>query len=146
MLTNELNELIQRNLPELVGKELKQRLEQAEKDARDVATLRAAVQHHENLSQLRRSLEERETKAKARELALATSEQAYAVKAAVLELREKHATERVAEMRGVVGDVFRNNVLKYRQTGVENVPVPGSGQACGYVDQKPINKIVESEG
>lgn len=106
-----------------------------------------------------KSLLSRNEKAADRETALSLRERACEHREQVIDIKEQHAKERVAEMRDVVRDVFSNNRYKYKETATVPVPIagtpgtPGDGyggcqqpSSHGFVSQETSEKTVEGEG
>lgn len=99
-----------------------------------------------------------EDSVKTREAALTVRELDCAYREQVIQLKEQHATERVAEMRDVVKDVFGNNRFKYEKTSQVPVAVEGmvpghadgSGYAtpgmCGHVQTHEQTETIQGEG
>lgn len=145
-LPAELSEVIQRNLPEMVGKELRDRLEKGEKDAAELARLRQRAGVEESLNTKQRDLENRASKLAETEARLAARDTNLTLREGLIELREKYAADRVTEMRSVVQDVFRNNYLKYMERGNAPLAVPGSASCGGYTAAQAYDKTVEREG
>ena len=154
MLAEELRKVIENSLPMEVGKALKERLEQAEKDSIDAKRLRVEAtdlekRFDERTNQLSDVLKEAGDQ-KASRADIVSRQNLLAVREATIQLKEKHADEKVGIMRGVVKDVFSNNRFKYVKTGeVVSVTQPGKDQYGGSmypdVTREPVMETVEGE-
>lgn len=135
-LTQSLLDAVTANLPQMVGEQLRKRLEQADRDAIEAAkvpTLKASLEQaakrideyareHENVKKLAADLEDQRRQ---HELAKAR-----------LEAREKSAEDRVAFARETLQTVFRdrNTMLSFAVNG--SIPVPVQG---GYHTMQPVD-------
>jgi len=139
-ITQDLKEQIAKHLPGMVGDQLKQRLIQADEDARTVVMLRDAVIQRDKAMSEANELKAFEQTVMARETAVAKSEQDLKLREALIQLREKHADERVKELRCVVADVFANSRMKYVESYSHNGYSPaGSTNHSG-------SRTVEQQG
>lgn len=126
---------IDKHLPTMVGKQLQERLVQAERDARDlkiaIDTNNALEIKNDKLEDLKineAELYDREGKVSAREFQVGVKEQ-------LLALREKHAEERVNEIRALTDRVFGSNRMGYNLN--LSVPNPSHGQKDQYGNMLP---------
>lgn len=123
---------IEKNLSAEVGEILKRRLEQAESDSKKVIDLRQLVEglknQVENLQNQVKSQEAIEQRIAVAQAAERAALGATTLKA-IVELKEAHAKERVADMRSIVLAVFANNQFKY--TTMENGSLPGGCDQYG---------------
>ena len=124
-LTQELMESVDKNLPQMVGDQLKARLMQADKDKEIAAKVPALESMLAECKKKLEGIDKRESAVTQRESVVDLRERNAEVKEKLIELREKHATERVSEMRCVVQDVFANSKLKYQETYGHTSPSGG---------------------
>lgn len=123
-MNSEIQDIIKKNLPEHVGQVLKDRLEQAEKDASDVKTLKQMVAERDNdLDSLKKIIAEYKEKDSrnagldAREAVLNAKETKFEVESLKVQLEsEKHKSEFAESLAmGLVKNttykstVFKNN-------------------------------------
>lgn len=113
----EIEEAIQKNMPNQVGVLLKQRLEQAEADAKSLENERElSKQKSEKIAQLEKtvseykSFDDRNSKLEARELAVTEKERNQKVFEAELKLNE--AEKRITDNVNFVGMVFRSPIFR----------------------------------
>jgi hypothetical protein len=113
----EIEEAIQKNMPNQVGVLLKKRLEQAESDAKSLESEREfSKQKSEKIVQLEKIISEykafddRNTKLEARELAVTEKERNQKVFEA--ELRVAEAEKRITDNVNFVGMVFRSPIFR----------------------------------
>jgi hypothetical protein len=138
---------IEKNLSAEVGATLKKRLEIAEGDARRIVELRKL---NEELKGQVEALSATIIKAgdldkKFQELVKTNAEvEKKLIRAEIIALKEEHAKERVAEMRGLVSLVFQNNQFKYNLTDNGYLPIP-SGQGGGYFTAQH-NRTITGQG
>ena len=145
-LTNDIHDQIKKNLPGLVGDELVKRLQQADKDAIDLDTARRKLVE---MDRYRHDAESMRVQLKGYDERVATvvkREADATLREKLIEMREKHADEKVALMRGVVTDVFANNRFKYNETGYVPVVTPPSQYSAGGMTSGSISRTVESQG
>jgi len=131
-----IQKAIQEHMPSLVGEELRKVLQEYENMKGKYSDALHKLKSHEQLatreSKLRawqHDLEKKEVDIIEREKELAEKEQKFAIKDALIDLRTSHASEKVALMHVVVGQVFANNKMKYKSTEViddqKQIIVPG---------------------
>lgn len=136
-----IKDAIESKLPTQVGTVLKERLEQAEKDAKAVdEVLRTANARADEIRRLQSDLADAE-KIVAKSGDLDKRERDLELREKVIELREECAAVRVVDMRSLVEAVFANNRFKYSMTG--QIPVADSN---GCVYSQPTDRHVEGEG
>lgn len=140
-LEDDIRASIDANLTGEVGSILKERLQQAEDDSKNLIGARSQI------TDLQANVRELESKLRqysdteAREAALDGRERELEIKDAVMEEREKHVNARVSELRGVMDVVFKGpaSQLAFNANLYGNVQTPmGSYSAnlSGDVDQK----------
>lgn len=134
-LTQELMESVDKNLPQLVGDQLKARLTRADKDSETAAKVPALESMVQECKAKLETIAKRESEATRRESAVDLRERNADLREKIIELKETHAKERVAEMRSVVQDVFANSKFKYTENG------GGSGPNGSYMSH---NRNIES--
>jgi len=140
-LQEKIREAIDTSLPTEVGTALKQRLEQADRDAEAVVEMTEGIRKKNDIMQ---SQEHMIAELKANEKIAAeldAREREITLREKLIELKEQHANARVADMRSLVEAVFANNRFKYSMTG--QVPV-ADGNGCVY--SQPTTRDVEGEG
>jgi len=133
-LTQELMESVDKNLPQLVGDQLKARLTQADKDKETAAKVPALESMVAECKKKLEGMDTREQRIAARESAATEREAKVTLREALLDVKELHAQERVKEMRGVVQDVFANSKFKYQDNGYTSGPNGGGS----------VNRTVET--
>jgi beta-glucosidase-like glycosyl hydrolase len=126
-LDKDVQEAINKNLSKEVGTILQERLQKADQleleNAELKRNLEAAIATRNKLQELNQTAEALDK----RRLLLNEKEAAIAMREAVVNLREKHADEKVSLMRGVVQDVFANSRLKYSETSSFPMQVSNGG-------------------
>lgn len=170
-LQEEIQAAITTNLPAQVGDALKTQLarlevlekqtrEQTKQAATNLASIESLSDSQGKVQARINHLETQEEGVLQREKAIAARETECALHLELNVLRQKHADERVAELRGVVLGVFRNNQFKYTtgRTGPVVLPsTPGVAGSNEYsstqvhpmgpsVEQHPSSESVEGEG
>jgi len=131
-MLEQIREIIAKNLPMEIGNQLKQHLDDAQRWKKDLDS------QGEMLAKVRKELDEvradrdRKIVELSQHIQLATREKAVTDREIKLELtlaqeRQKMADARLEEIRGLVGQVFRNQELVTRKNG--NVPHPTQGTA-----------------
>jgi len=121
---------IDKHLPTMVGKQLQERLVQADRDARDLKICRDSIDTLEAKNKKLESLKINEAELYDREGKVSGREFQVGVKEQLLALREKHAEERVLELRNITQSVFGSNRMGYNLN--LNVPNPNYGQKDQY--------------
>jgi hypothetical protein len=131
-LNEDLKAAIDKNLNAEIGTALKERLSQAERDALTVKDLKAKLDLWEDDNKnLKKelgkftTLEEQTVKAEA---ATKTLREATTDKK-IVELIEKHSTEKVALMSQLVSLVFQNHQYKYTLNESGFLPTPQGGSS-----------------
>lgn len=148
-MDNEINEIIKKNLPAQVGEVLKQRLEQAEKDAadlkkcsKDLADATATVSELNILLGRHKSLDERSEALKAREIAVDVLERSQKTNQLQYELEsEKQKTDFV---KSVALGLVRNT--EYRKNIFDSETQAGHYNENGmWIQPTPIHKAFEEK-
>lgn len=140
-LSEELQYAIEKNLPGLVGTELKKVLSRAAEDAESIPIMQRTIDSQQRQITLLQDWERRGEEVTKREQETTRREIAAATKEALLGVQDTYMKERLADMRGIVKEVFSNNRFKYMESGSQHVVVPQGG----YSNQQTINRSVEGE-
>lgn len=149
----ELNEVIKKNLPQAMGEVLRKRLEQADKDAADVAKLTESSDRlqvaYRNLSdqlqaaeeklKIHKTLDDRHAELNSRELRLDM---------AILQIKLDEMTKSRDFAASVTMGLVKNTEFRKTvfESGSEHIPVPGNPggngvyASPGYAAQVPVNK------
>ena len=146
-INDDIKAAIDKNLSMEVGKALKERLELVEiLEGR----LRASAKLAEERTQLIETQTAQLARAgdlveKAKALQLKDAEvTAKLLRADLIALKEEHAKERVAEMRGLVLAVFANNQFKYQVN--DNGYMPVSGTMGSSMQQASHSRTITATG
>lgn len=115
-LTSELMEAVDKNLPQMVGDQLKARLVKADADAKEASKVPGLEAELSKAKDTIRANEQKVAAVTGREEKATQRELVVDLREKLMELKEKHAQERVQEMRGVVDSVFANSRFKYQET------------------------------
>jgi len=144
-----LQDVINKNLPTAAGNLLRQRLEQADKDAAEVKILTSKLETSQKtmatwqssaneFSKALAAYQARETQTAAREAAVLARE----VRQELGELKVAEASSKVALMQDLVGRVFANNRMKYTEVGPGSTYVVPQGASI----QRDYNTIRDNDG
>lgn len=148
-MDQEINEIIKKNLPAQVGEVLKQRLEQAERDATDLKKYAADLaEANATVSELKimlvrhKSLDERAEALTAREIAVDVLERAQKISQLQYELEsEKQKTDFV---KNVALGLVRNT--EYRKNIFDSETQSGHYNENGmWIQPTPVNKAFEEK-
>lgn len=148
-MDQEINEIIKKNLPAQVGEVLKQRLEQAERDATDLKKYAAELaEANATVSELKimlvrhKSLDERAEALTAREIAVDVLERAQKISQLQYELEsEKQKTDFV---KNVALGLVRNT--EYRKNIFDSETQSGHYNENGmWIQPTPVNKAFEEK-
>ncbi len=143
-MEKEFLEVIDKNLPNMVGSALKEKLKQADTDAESVRALRKQVEDYSKKDDIFRDLENKRVRLESAEKELKTKQDAFAIKEAVLNVKEEIWKERLADNRYLIDAVFANQRFKYSECGSVPLPVPGSSQYAGFVQPANLyNKSID---
>jgi septal ring factor EnvC (AmiA/AmiB activator) len=144
----EIQEAINKNIPQHVGEVLKKRLEQADKDAAKVKELNDLLtSRNADIAGLNKTIEEykkfdeRNSKLVERENAVAEKERNQKVFEA--EERAKAAEARANEMAGFVGMVFKSPVFRRTVTGSSGGYYDSQGRYCNSFDNNKTETKTE---
>lgn len=148
-MNEEIQKAIAKSLPAEVSTVLQERLRTCDRLETEIPRLNVRIADLETKTARAGNLDMREKAIAENEKQIADILSKLLVREALIGIRESNANERIAEMRGVVKDVFSNNRYKYRETGL--VPA-GVAQGSGQYSSSPmamsstIDRAVESEG
>lgn len=147
MLETDIQEVIRAQLPAQVGDVLRKRLADANRLENElkvaneankgylekIVALEAQISRNGNLDHKAMLLAAKEAEVNAKLL-----------KAEIMDIREKHAQQRVDDMRSIVSAVFANNMFKYRVNDSGMIPVATQGGS--YPTSMGFNRTVEATG
>ncbi len=142
ILPYEIEKAIQESIPALAAEQLRKFITVAQANETELVRLRELKLESEESAKRFLQAEQKLADVQKREFVVGEREAKATLREAVLELREAHAKERVAELRGVLTDVFSNNRMKYTQT--EHLPV--SINNGGYTTMMTATKTAHQEG
>lgn len=147
-LTKELQEVINKNLPSQFGDVLKSRLtelESIEKKYEDLR-LRHAALFKEDAEKSMKLSQHTSLESKIEALTKQESEvDKKLLRLEISELKVQSAEQRNRDLKEVVGMVFKNNVMKYTESGNMPVPISGGPSGCGFVSNATYHKTTEVE-
>lgn len=130
-LTGALLDQVTANLPNMVGIQLRKRLEQAERDATKAKNVDRLETENSQLRVKIESLTRAEAEIKAREAAVATKERQLEIKGAVAEEREKNMKELAAYPLQVLDRIFRDRTIMTNLSLSGNLPGGGYANLVG---------------
>lgn len=149
-INSDIKESIEKNLPSLVAKELKEYIEQAEKDKSTIKSLCGTNEKLlSDLSKLQMNWTQVEANKKIsedlsrRRQEVERLEAALNLKAQAVLIHDEFNKRHVGEMKELVALVFKNNQYKYQEDGQR--PVPYNPNGTSYTGA-PFNKTVTQEG
>jgi len=153
VLSKELNEAINKNLPHMVGEELKSVLAKAELDANDLATTKATLEVRDKLiKEQKQDIGELSGKISKLEALVArkeaVEERERNLRVTLSEQSVLNEREKTKQMFDILGLVFRNQQLM--RSTLSNTPVPyqtGSAGGCisTYVQNHAHTEAISEE-
>ena len=157
-LEHDLQDAIKKNLSAEVGEVLRKRLEQAEKDARDLVTTKAdladakaRLRQEETLDSQRAEIKGEEAKLAAKEAAIIEREREIRHKEEMAALRLTIADQRANDLKEITRTVFRSPTFQRTVNVNESVPLtnpnnPGyqTGSAMASKQTTETSSIVDS--
>jgi hypothetical protein len=134
-MLEDLQEVIRKNLPAEVGSALKARLTQADSDASQLKRLVDEVVELKAFKAEARRLDTLEQALEARRVGLDLREQTLAFAELTAKLKTASSDQRVADIKELVGMVFRNPSVQRSVHVRQEVAVPTAG---GYVETREV--------